>query len=365
MYRSVSGKAKERLFRLRCAGGLFLFFCLVFLLLKNTAAAQRGVAEGVRLCLDTLIPAMLPLLILAAFFQRSELGVAAARLLEKPTRLLFGVGGAGAGVVLFSVLGGFPAGASCIQTAAEEKALSRREGQLLQLLCFYPSAVFTVGAVGGGMLGSTGMGLLLEASVLLPLPLLGLPLRRLLREPTLPPRSKQAALPPAQAFLDAVEQGARTLLMMCAFVCLFSALPPVLAAFALPAFFRVWLPVLPELTGGIRAAAAVFPLPALAALLSFGGFCAHCQVLPTLRVLRLRYWKFFLFRLLHAGLSAALCRLLCRRIPLQAQVFAPQQLRFAPSAASSAAVSVCLVCMCALLLLGRETVFVTDDSLGV
>ena len=355
MPHTLSPKTKERLFFLRCSVGLFVFCCLVFLLLRDPEATRRGVAAGVRLCLQTLIPSMLPLLILAAFFQRSSLGAAATRLLEVPMRLLLGVSGAGAGAVLFSVLGGFPAGAQTICEAVDQKALTRREGRVLQLLCFCPSAAFTVGAVGGGMLGSVGAGLLLEGTVLMPLLVLAVPLRLRLRGLVPSPVQKKAALSDAEAFTAAVANGAQTMLLICAFVCLFSALPAVLAAFPIPERLRVWVNALPELTGGVRAAAKELSLPSLAGLLSFGGFCAHCQVLPSLQKLRLRYFVFLLFRLAHAGLSALVCWGLCRLIPIRLAVFAGQGAAFAPSAASSAAVSVCMVCMCALLLLGSGT----------
>ncbi|MBQ7597795.1 MAG: hypothetical protein IJU56_04365 [Clostridia bacterium] len=356
MRQKRSSVSAERLFFFKCGAGLFLFFALIFLLLQNAKAAQSGVAAGVHLCLQTLIPSMLPLLILSAFFQRSALGAAASGMLEAPTRLLLGVSGAGAGVVLFALLGGFPAGASSIRAAVETRSLSRRDGKVLQLLCFCPSAAFTVGAVGAGMLGEIKIGLMLEISVLLPLLLLALPLRFLVPANAVPPGKKRAFLSPAQAFVDAVEEGAKAMLSVCAFVCLFSALPPVLSAFSFPEKLRVWVLALPELTGGIYGAAKSLSLPALASLLSFGGFCAHCQLLPTLQFLHLSYWKFFLFRLLHALLSAAVCFALCRAFPMLRPVFAQSGAALAPFSASSPAVSVCLCSMCALLLLGSSTI---------
>ncbi len=356
MQQKRSPNAAERLFFFKCGAGLFLFFALIFFLLQNAKAAQSGVAAGVRLCLQTLIPSMLPLLILSAFFQRSALGFAASKLLEAPTKLLFGVSGAGAGVFLFALLGGFPAGASSIRAAVETRSLSRRDGKVLQLLCFCPSAAFTVGAVGTGMLGKTEIGLLLEASVLLPLFLLAIPLRFLYSADTVPPGQNRAFLSPAKAFIDAVEQGTKAMLSVCAFVCLFSALPPVLSAFPFSERVRVWALALPELTGGMNSASKSLSLPALAALLSFGGFCAHCQLLPTLQFLHLSYLKFFLFRLCHALLSAAACFVLCRLFPMLRPVFAQPGTALAPSSASSPAVSVCLCIMCALLLLGSSTI---------
>ena len=351
-----SPETRERLFRLRCAAGLFLFFCLVFFLLRSPTETRRGVAFGVKLCLETLIPSMLPLLILADFFQHSALGAAASRLFEKPMRLLFGVSGAGAGALLFSVLGGFPAGAQSIFYASNQQTISKREGQTLQLLCFCPSAAFTVGAVGGSMLGSVGAGLLLEVSVLLPLAVLSVPLRFYAKPSAVSPTKKVSAEPAAKAFTESVARGSRSMLLICAFVCFFSALPPVLGAFRLPEQVKVWAFALPELTGGIRSAVQSLSLPWIAGLLSFGGFCAHCQVLPVLQKLRLPYALFLAFRLVHAGLSVLVCRLLCLLFPFEVAVFAEQRASFAPSAASSAAVSVCMVCMCAMLLLGSRTI---------
>ena len=346
----------ERQFLLKSGVGLHFFFAFVFLILRMPQRAAQGAAAGVTLCLKTLIPAMLPLLVLSAFFQRSALGAAAAKLAERPAQLLFGVSGAGAGTVLFSLLGGYPASTQSIQSALQTQTLSWREGKLLQYLFFCPSAAFTVGAVGGTMLKSTVAGGMLLLSLLLPMPLLSLPLRLCCREDAVPPSKRMAFLPAPEAFLAAVEQGTRTMLHICTLVCLFSVLPELLDAFPLPYAVRFWALALPEVTSGVQAATKTQPLPVVAGLLSFGGFCAHAQVLPTLRALRVRYVDFLLFRVCQAALSAGACFLLCRLFPNATAVFSGQGTVLAPSAASSIAVSVCLCCMCVLLLLGSDTV---------
>ena len=77
---------------------------------------KDGAAKGLELCLRVLTPSLFPMMALSGLTVRTGLCRRIGRLLEKPTRVLFGLSGAFAPVVLLSL----------IFTAAVRSAVNRR-----------------------------------------------------------------------------------------------------------------------------------------------------------------------------------------------------------------------------------------------
>ena len=67
---------------------------------------KDGAAKGLELCLRVLTPSLFPMMALSGLTVRTGLCRRIGRLLEKPTRVLFGLSGAFAPVVLLSLVGG-------------------------------------------------------------------------------------------------------------------------------------------------------------------------------------------------------------------------------------------------------------------
>lgn len=58
------------------------------------------------------------------------------------------------------------------------------------------------------------------------------------------------------------------------------------------------------MTKGCTLGAGRFSLPAMTAIIGFGGLCVHCQIFS---FLHLRYRHFFVSRVLNGALSALIC----------------------------------------------------------
>jgi len=106
---------------------------------------------------------------------------------------------------------------------------------------------------------------------------------------------------------------------VCAWVVLFSALCALLQL--LP--HALWpaiptLNVLLEVSSGSAAVVrAGMPLPVLCAALGWGGLAVHCQLLGDIRKTGLPLRLFWVSRLLHGALAAALCSALLRWFPIE------------------------------------------------
>ena len=280
---------KKRVFGYAAGAALFLIF------LFSSADARQGAAAGLRLWGTLLVPSLLPYFAAAGLLTRLGAVDALARRLAPAAARLFGVSGAGAAVFLLGLSGGYPLGAASIGTLYENGTIPKDEAEHLLLFCDNSGPAFAVGALGTGVFGSAGWGLLLWGIHALSAAAVGMLFRRI--------RSDKAPLPPARPPMDfgaalgsAVTAAGQTLLQIGAYVTFFSALLASLGTFGFPdtlagelalrtgaplSFFRAIFTGALELSSGIGAMARLPLTPgsfALGAfLLSWGGLCVHGQ----------------------------------------------------------------------------------------
>ena len=278
---------------------------------------MEGARNGLALCGQVIIPSMYPFFVLAGIFTCLNAGGGRRR------------GGAAPGAVLLGFLGGYPLGAKTAAQLMERGAVSRAQAQRLQLFCVNAGPAYLIGAVGAGMLGSRRAGMILFVSMLVSGLALGALTRFLpMQEEDEGKTAQAASLPPLQeggrkrfdyVLLTAVTQATGSILSVCAWIVLFSSLCSLLRL--LP--HGLW-PAIPTLhvvlevsSGTVAVVRAGMPLPVLCAALGWGGLAVHCQMLGDIRKTGLPLRLFWVSRLLHGALGAAVCAALVRWFPVE------------------------------------------------
>jgi hypothetical protein len=238
------------------------------------------------------------------------------------------------GAVLLGFLGGYPLGAKTAAQLLEQGAVTRVQAQKLQLFCVNAGPAYLIGAVGAGLLGSRRAGMILFASMLVSGLAMGVLTRFLplqeertesVRAAGTPPLREGGRRPFDHVLLGAVTQATGVILGVCAWIVLFSCACALLQLLphalwrAIPA-----LNVLLEVSSGsVAVVRAGMPLPVLCAALGWGGLGVHCQMLGDLRKTGLPLRLFWVSRLLHGALAAAICAGLARLFPVELAAFAP------------------------------------------
>lgn len=326
------------------------------------APVLTGASRGLSLCGNVLIPSLLPFLTLVGVCTRSGLGDAVGALLRRPTAFLFRLPASAAAPILFSFLGGYPAGAVSVKQLLEEGKITGRDAARMMHFCVGAGPAFAVGAVGGAMLGSIRAGWVLLTAHLVSAWGLGF-----LEARRAPLSCKTAARPTEQplaaAFTVSVNTAVETLVAMSGFVILFCICLSLADGIGIAAFLdryiaggSVMLAGVLEVTAGCMAAAgAATPLVFLVGFfLSFGGVSVHCQVRTVLQKHPAALKDFFLFRLLHGLLGGGLTVLLFALLPDTVSVLAPDSATVKPYTVSPA-VSLVFLCMgIALLMSGKK-----------
>lgn len=273
------------------AAGAALFLLFLF----SSADARQGAADGLRLWGTLLVPSLLPYFAAAGLLTRLGAVDAIARRLALAAARLFGVSGAGAAVFLLGLSGGYPLGAASIGELYRSGALQKEEAEHLLAFCDNSGPAFAVGALGAGVFGSAGWGLLLWGIHALSAAAVGILFRRK-QTGGAPARQAQPPADFGAALGGAVTAAGRTVLQIGAYVIFFSALLTSLGTLGFPdtlagelafrigaplSFFRTLFTGALELSSGIGAMAGLPLTPGSLALgeflLSWGGLCVHGQ----------------------------------------------------------------------------------------
>ena len=334
-------------------GALLFALGILFLCLPQAAAA--GVTQGLRLCFSSLIGALLPFFVLTKLALLRNVHLRLCGRCSVFTRRVLGLPGVCAAAVGCGLVGGYPVGAAMAAQLLAQGDISAETAKRLLLFCVGPGPAFAVSAVGAGMLHSAKAGAVLYGAVALGALLTGLFTRPLFRaaKPPQEPKQTPPPLPFAEALTRAVRESLESLLLICAFVALFSALVSLLDAAALPAPLQTGAAALLEVTTGCGALAGKSSLPLLAAEIAWGGLCVHGQLSPCLAAVRLPLAWFWGGRALHAALSWVCCRGLLCVVKLPQTVLA-QNAAFRPASGGSYTLSFCLLMLCVLLLFGSR-----------
>ncbi len=283
------------------------FLLALTALLAYPRLIKATMAGSIGYCLTVLVPTLFPYMALACYAVNSSASAFLARPLGGLTRRLFRLPGCCAAAVLMSFVGGYPAGAKGVAILLEQGNITRRQAGRMLLFCVNPGPAFVVAFLGAGVLGSMKLGWLLFLCVTLSGMLLGVITALGASEPDRAPAAAPAH--PGGALVRSVSDSAKSVVIMCACVVLFSGFTAIVQGCGLygrlcvllartrlftPFESAALLSFLLEVTGGVGEAAKVSAGPAFYAF-------------PVER------WKFFLARFVH-GMMASGCFLVLRRL---------------------------------------------------
>ncbi len=255
-------------------------FCLLLFFPEITLNASR---KGLALWYDTLIPTLLPFLIISQLLMQSNLIEFFQKPLAPVCRYLFHISESGIFCILCGFLCGYPVGARLITLQIREERLSADEGQYLLSFCNNVSPMF---CISFGIRFAMGCSNPLTAL----LAIYGAPiLLAVMTRPKLPAKAsntKKQTPMPANIFrtIDiCIIDSFSILIKLCGYLILFSILIHTLHAWLQNrgSSLLTVLACLLEITNGLSMT-AVLPRGLFRELLgilalSFGGLCCICQ----------------------------------------------------------------------------------------
>lgn len=325
---------------------LLAALALAGILIIFSSSAKEGALYGAALAERVIIPSLLPLLIIFNFIQLSAAGKALENILRPFTCGILRLPKCAGPAVFLGLIGGYPAGALLTANLFRNSDIDSACAKRLLRFDFSGGAGFIITALGTGILKNKEQGLLLFASVTAAA-LISAVLGRFIWGKAAEGESSFLSLPAPDALNKSVEQSARSVINMAAYIVLFCA---VQGNASIPEF----LSPLIEITSGTAQCATEIPLWATAFFLSFGGFCIHLQIFTIIKETGMKYTDFLLWRIINGIISAAACFALMCIFPAESAVFSNYSEKIVRPTSLNATLSILMLLGCAVLIFDLE-----------
>ena len=119
---------------------------LMIMLILDPKTGFSGAADAIHMCIQTVIPSLLPFIILSGIVTTSFVGTNPTFL--KPIGRLCGIPSGGESLLLIGLIGGYPIGAQCIHKSYESGQISEADAQRMLGFCNNagPSFIFGITA---------------------------------------------------------------------------------------------------------------------------------------------------------------------------------------------------------------------------
>lgn len=332
----------------------FLVFTLFFMLLKFPLVTSKGISSGIDLCLSTLVPTLYPFMILCSFFVNSGLCDICENIFGKITYFIFRLSGKCAVVIFLSMIAGLPVGGKMTLSLYENGKITRNEGQRLLLFCICPGPAFVISTVGFYMLGSEKAGIIIYFSIILSNLITGF-ISRFFTSKAEVRCEKKASFQEgglSSALVKSVSEGSFNMLLVCAWVVLFSCLAGVIDIFPFSDGVKLFLYSILEITNGCFYASGKVALPIISGIIAFAGLCGHFQIMSAVLRLKLKIKHFLTARIINSALAIIICHFMLQLFPITGEVFALGVKPESIVSGVSKSISVCMIASCVLFLLG-------------
>ncbi len=345
---------KKYVFYFRYLVAIFIICFISFMLLRFPETAGQGISDGIDICLGTLIPSLYPFMIVSSLIINMNIFRFFDRHFSKITKLIFALPGKCLGVIFMSLIGGFPIGGKMTKDLYESGEISRSQAKRLLMFCVNPGPAFAISSVGFYMLGSKKIGLIIYLSLIISSLTVGILSRFVVEEDNsyFTQKLDFNTSSFSDSLVKSVSSGSVSMLSVCAWVITFSCINRLIEITPLSAGFKFFLYCILEVTNGCLSSCGNLPIPIIAGIISFAGFCTHFQIMSAINTVKLKYKHFLACRIFSGALTVIICNFALKLFPVSYDVFSmgtlPQQATFG----KSAGVSIGMLAMCGIFLIG-------------
>lgn len=324
----------------------------VILLLIDPSSVAEAIELSAESCLEVIVPSLFAFTVLAVYLQKSGLYRVALRPLTFPLSKLLRMDEELCAVFVLANIGGYPVGAKLLKELVRQDRLSPKNAGRMMCFCFGSGPGFMIGIAGMRIFGSAAAGLTLFVAGLASSLLIAAFVRS---RGEIPLKSSESGYClTSEAFISSVTSAAQVMFTVCAMIVGFSAISALLKTIGVYSLFEKIFgsseifPALLEVTRIKELTPTAYALPTCAALLGFGGVCVLMQIAALAKEIPLK--GFLISRVPAAFIGVLLTAPFTKSFPpADIQTIAPDTAVIPFT--KNAALSVCVLAMCAILLL--------------
>ncbi len=318
--------------------------CCVVLIIFSQSCAQ-GAKNGIEMCINVLVPSLFPFMTVSGLIVKSGAANRAGTILEKPAKLLFGLDGCFAPVILLSLIGGYPVGAKGISELKKQGA-DTIQCQRAAMFCVCAGPGFLINFAGAFVFGSKRLGIIMYAAQVISVIIIGIGAKLFginNKEYRFEAKNNNRQISFADAMTEAVFDAAKAMLSICAYVVLFSGITEIIRNVAENDSLNCSAACLLEVCSAVNLMSDKMTIEAVAFAAGFGGLCVHFQIFSALKCVKLNRLLFFVVRIIQGAVTAVITHIGLIAFPEVRPVFSSTQERLPVGFGTNAASGIILI----------------------
>lgn len=297
-----------------------LAFGGIYMVIRYSDECFRGMEKGIGFCLEVLIPSLFFFMVIASYIVQSGICEILCRPLRGLSEKLFRLPYEAMAVIILSLIGGYPVGASCAITMAKEGRLSASQAAKVAYIAVAAGPGFLINFVGSALMGNPYAGYVLLGAQIIAVLLTGVIVGRTVKSEPLGYSSARHT-GSGNLLVSAVQNASRSAFGMCAMVVIFCALSEVADAVIPVKEICDIASAMLEITNGCNRTCGTVPLYVTAFFVGFGGLSVHFQIFSIVGTLPVKKGLFFLYRIIEGIIAALATYIYLMVMPVTTTVF--------------------------------------------
>ena len=285
---------------------VFVSVILIAVLCTFPKVCINGAAQGINICLNSVIPSLFPFFVASKMFIMSG-GAAFFGKKAGGFMRIFGLGKKCAAPFVLGLISGYPVGAKAACDLYKANEISKDEAQGILSFCNNCGPCFLIGTVGAKMIGNVKTGYILYIIHIISAVSVGLLFKHTVKNNTRTARSYKTECKKVSRsksiFTDAVEESVKTMLNVCGYIVFFSVVTSLLKcvckSFTASGFF--------EITTAISDLCALgncsvkIKIVIISYLCGWAGLCVNMQTKKFIDGADLSFKKYLFSKLCHSA----------------------------------------------------------------
>lgn len=317
---------------------------LAFLVIFNSEKSKAGAINAIGLCRDIIIPSLLPIIIISNSITISKCSLVIEKLFGSLISKIFHLPKSAATPIILGAIGGYPTGAILTKELYESGCIEQEDAKRIMRFNINPGIAFTITAIGSVYLKSIKLGFIIYLICTISSFIAGAVEGIFYKNKKYYYKADTQRLDLSYAVVRSVEIATKSILIMCVYIILFSA---ILNIFGIK---KEYIPLF-EITSGIFGYGKAIPLEYLCFFLSFSGICIHLQINAITRAFDMKYYDLFLSRVIAASISYFLGKIYTLLCPQEAEVFSNISNAIPKASSVNSALSIVLLLGCIIIIL--------------
>ncbi len=285
----------------------FMAVFFIVLIIAFPDISSNGVSRGLLISANVIIPSLFPFMVFVLMLIKSGFNIK-NRIFNNILYTIFGHNFDMFFVFVLSLIGGYPVGGRLVNEMLMQKKIDNKTANIMLMYCVNAGPAFIISVVGGSVVGSQKIGFVLLLSHISASIVIALFCGILLKKHNCEYQTADMYIKPfSQSFVESVGDACGSMLSICCFVILFSAINSYLDFFFENMSIMKYISYFTEVTSAVAKTKNIF---FISFLLGFSGLSIWCQVLAMSKVAKINVFAFCLGRILHGTFSMIITKLI-------------------------------------------------------